>query len=276
MRKIAVTFAMLAFVAGRSYATSPGYPITGSQHDFTATGEHGGNYVGANGQTYRSENRCTTCHAPHKARRNYPLWGRNTPDPAAAAWNGTSWIVWGASQDGTDGSGKPVGPVTLGPALETDVSLKDANGNAVIRKYLSATNLVNTGTGLCMSCHDGTLALMTNTGGLDSSASPLHDDGSPNSGANMANWRGRWGRNLSDMHPVGLDVPFGTAGWQASLASGNTYSGSNVVTENIGGLHTVGCTSCHSMHSSKRAATGDLLGMKILRPAERCLSCHDR
>lgn len=272
MTKTVVALALVGLAASNLYATAPGYPIQGSSHDFSATSESGSGYTGKGGLVYQSENRCTTCHAAHKAKRNYPLWARDTP----AA---TGWIVWKGGWDVVrDGNGNPLpGQKTLiddsvgqalGTSIVTDADIVDQGGHLLGRTYVKAADLLAGGTGLCMSCHDGSLALVSNTGGIDSSAT-----GADSVGAQMSDtFRGNWGRDLRNMHPVGIEVPFGNPGWQASVNAGNTFSGSNVVTETNGA---VGCTSCHSMHSSQKTGHSEL-DMKILRPGERCLSCHDR
>lgn len=226
MRKIAVAMTMIALVTGKLLATPPGKAITGSKHDFKTTG-----YTSDTGVTYTAYNKCGACHAAHNAKRVDPLWGRADATTAG-------WIVWNsknalaASKTGT------------GEDLNT-TSNPD---------YLSAADFVKSGSGLCMSCHDGQTAIGT------VGAAP----GTPVVMQTLA--KANWGRDLSNMHPVGRKVPFGTPGWQTDVAAGNAGSGSNVVVDLQG---TVGCISCHSMHSSSNSG-------KILRAGERCLSCHDR
>lgn len=116
-------------------------------------------------------------------------------------------------------------------------------------EYLTDAQFAGTGSAMCMSCHDGVTAI----GGTTMKAA----------------FRGTWGRNLSDTHPVAKIVPFGTPGWQSDVAAGNTAAGSNVAVDVVGGSSFVGCTSCHSMHSSANSSN-------ILRAGERCLSCHNK
>lgn len=227
MRKIAVGLAavgMAGLLAGKSLATPPGFPISGSKHDFKTNA-----YVG-NGGTVTGYNKCSTCHAAHNAKRVDPLWAR-------ADATTDSWIVF--DHDVANAASK----------TGTGQSLNAAGLD--LTKYLSAAELVASGTGLCMSCHDGQTAIATNNGVPVTMAT-----------ASPANW----GRDLSNMHPIGKVVPFGTAGWQTDVTAGNAASGSSVKVDTRG---TVGCVSCHSMHSSSNSG-------KILRSGERCLSCHDR
>lgn len=101
--------------------------------------------------------------------------------------------------------------------------------------YLTAAQFAASGSGLCLSCHDSGVA-----GALT---------------------------DLSSHHPMAAVVPFGSPGWKGDLASGNAEAGSDVMTETGGA---VGCTSCHSMHSS------DPSDDKLRRSGVFCLSCHTR
>ena len=161
MRKIAVALALTAVAAGKLYATPPGFPITNSAHDFvTFRGTATGYTVGGN--KVKAYNRCSTCHAAHRAKRNYPLWSREAPTT-------NSWIVWNGDQTGVAGNALSAlhtnadGSAMTGQLLDvnnesTDASLISAN-NPTGMEYLSATELTTTGTGLCMSCHDGQTAV---------------------------------------------------------------------------------------------------------------------
>lgn len=192
-----------------------GKPITGSKHDFKTTA-----YVGANGTSYQAYNKCSTCHAAHKPLKNAALWARQLSTTTVQVWT-----VW-------DGG--------------TGINLTAA-GDA---KHLTDAQFAASGSGMCMSCHDGVTAI----GGT---------------AVMVPTFRGTWGSNLSDMHPIAAKVPFNTPGWQSDLSVGNVAAASNVTVDVVGGSSYVGCTSCHSMHSSTNSG-------KILRGGERCLSCHNK
>ena len=233
-RRLIAAAALTGGLLAQGFATPPGRPIRGSRHDFNT-----GSYVDQWGASYTAPNLCAACHAAHKVKRNYPLWGRQ--DSTA-----TGWIVWNDNGSATSAQQhrNSDGSIMKGQLLDinneaTDSSLVDAAANPTGMKYLSAKELVASGTGLCMSCHDGQTAI------------GMADDGSGYVYMNPY-FRGNWGRDLTDMHPVGRYIPFGVAGWQAS----------NVVAETKG---TVGCTSCHSMHSSTKANT-------IVRAGQPCLA----
>ena len=192
----------MAAVLAAPVLPPPGKAIRGSHHDFNS-----GSYVDQWGNSYTAPSLCAACHAAHKVKRNYPLWGRQDPTL-------TGWIVWNADSEGSSMVGQ-----ALDPNNEiTDPSLVDPASNPTGLKYLSAKELVATGTGLCMSCHDGQTAIGMADDGLDDvTINPY--------------FRGTWGRNLADMHPVGRYVPFGNPGWQASIDAGNAYAASTVVAD---------------------------------------------
>jgi len=213
MKKLIAVVIATVFVISTAYAAPTGKPIGGSKHDFS-TG-----YVGAEG-TYTAVNKCNTCHAPHKAKRNSPLWRLNNPDA------NVTWTMWNGSN--------------TGQALTSGLN----NG------YISVQDFTASSSGLCMGCHDGATA-MNDTSGVKMRAA----------------YNGNWGRDLKASHPVAKVVVFGIDGWQANLPQGNSASLSNVELETGG---SVGCTSCHSMHSSDSARP------MLQRKGEMCMSCHDK
>jgi len=219
--KKAILSLVFALAGQLAQSAGIGYKlIAGSAHDFSATGAGGAaGYEGENGVTYLTANKCTTCHAAHKPAKTAFLWKRTLGA-------GPGWTVW----DGA--AGKVLDGVNDG-------------------EYLSVAEFAQTGSAMCLSCHDGVTAIGGTTMRLA--------------------FRGAWGRNLPDMHPVAKRVPFGSDGWQPDLTAGNSsaFGNSNVVVDTVGNSSYVGCTSCHSMHSSPSAAT-------YLRKGESCLVCHNR
>ncbi|MBI5882695.1 MAG: hypothetical protein HZB91_06275 [Elusimicrobia bacterium] len=103
--------------------------------------------------------------------------------------------------------------------------------------YVAAAAFAGSNSGMCLSCHDGATAV----GGS------MYTTGAANLGT-----------DLKKSHPVGF-VYNGT-GANGLLATPD-------VDTPLEGT-AVGCTSCHSMHSS---ATGVV---KLQRKAEVCLGCH--
>jgi predicted CXXCH cytochrome family protein len=110
---------------------------------------------------------------------------------------------------------------------------------------------------LCLSCHDGTIAL----GQVLSRASPVAMTGRLSRSTNLTT-------DLSDDHPVSFDYDLALASADGELVDPRTLRGSVKLDEN-GQLQ---CTSCHHAHSS------DFPKLLVADPAYSllCLSCHDK
>lgn len=129
--------------------------------------------------------------------------------------------------------------------------------------YSSSTAAVSpgqpTGTSiLCLSCHDGTIAL----GKLVSKQSIVNVQGGPN----MPPGRLNLTKDLSDDHPVSFDYYSSQRVKPSELVSASTLTGA-VKLDNSGQLQ---CTSCHNVHDDQ---FGKFLVMSPLN-GELCLACH--
>jgi predicted CXXCH cytochrome family protein len=123
---------------------------------------------------------------------------------------------------------------------------------------------------LCLSCHDGTVAVDSyggRTGTTNISA-----------GANF-------GTALSNDHPIGFTYDATLATADGSLAnpatktvtigSAPSKTGSIASTMLIGGV--MECASCHDVHNTFTAAGGGLLKISQTAPASAlCLACHNK
>jgi predicted CXXCH cytochrome family protein len=167
---------------------------------------------------------CVFCHTPHQASPQAPLWNREDP-------GGTFEMYWSDTLD----------------AYPSAAGAPQPNGASK----------------LCLSCHDGTLALGSTVASGQiamSGASTL-----PSSSASHI------GRVLTGDHPVSFVV-------NDSLVSENNNKGDvplrSVAEMRIarGGLDDrdrVQCTSCHDPHDD---AYGDFLLTPLA--GELCLGCH--
>jgi predicted CXXCH cytochrome family protein len=77
LKKLIMVIASVAMVG--SFASLSVAAISGSKHDFTASGG-GSDYKGTSGGTNRF---CIFCHTPHNAELNVPLWNRTTQGDAS-------------------------------------------------------------------------------------------------------------------------------------------------------------------------------------------------
>ncbi|MCM2304066.1 MAG: hypothetical protein NDJ72_05145, partial [Elusimicrobia bacterium] len=179
--------------------------IADSKHDFTLTYTGGG--AGA-------INQCSTCHEMHKPVKMKPLWARQNPDKNLT-WKVKSGIL----------------PVEYtNTAFDADPIVASTAAGSLIPAWA----FVDSRSGLCLSCHDGTQT--------------VSDGGMITGRANLAIAPG----DLSQNHRIGNErtavSKYGTV-TDASMKAGDAVSITNV-NGIVKTRYFVGCTTCHSMHSS--------------------------
>ncbi len=191
-----------------------GFPFQGSssikntKHNLSVSGP--GPYKAAT-----EERICIFCHAPHRARTQFPLWNRED--------SRSTYLTYSSST------------------------------------FKGTVSQPNGSTKLCLSCHDGTIAL----GKVVSLSTEIAMSGS----RFLDTGRAHIGTNLKDDHPVSFDYSTSKGG------TGLGYRLPSAITPPVrldyNGF--VQCTSCHDAHD-------DSLG-HFLRATDRngdlCLSCHD-
>jgi len=138
------------------------------------------------------------------------------------------------------------------------------NPGGVYTPYSSSTAVATPGqpTGasiLCLSCHDGTIAL----GEILSSTTPI---GMAGGVTTMPTGPGRLGTDLSDDHPVSFAYTATLASQRGELVNPATLTGA--VRLDAGGQ--MQCTSCHNAHDD---SNGKFLVMANTRSA-LCQTCH--
>lgn len=168
---------------------------------------------------------CVFCHTPHNSRTQAPLWNRNDS-------GGTYTMYWSATMD----------------AYASPAAAPQPNGNSK----------------LCLSCHDGTLALGAT---VASGAIPM-------SGGitTMPVGDAYFGLDLSGHHPVSFIVTnalvsTNNAKGDVPLKTVTQMRASTVI--KLDASDRVQCTSCHDSHKNPygsflRAASTDSI----------CLGCH--
>jgi predicted CXXCH cytochrome family protein len=122
---------------------------------------------------------------------------------------------------------------------------------------------------LCLSCHDGTVALDSFGGATGATYIP--------SGR-------RTGTDLTNDHPVSIEYSDSSASADGALFAPSTTSttigsGADTKTGTIAELMTysgkVQCTSCHDVHNKFTAASTPLLKRTMVGSA-LCLTCHNK
>ncbi len=185
-----------------------GTSIKNTKHNLSVSGP--GTY-----KALSEERICIFCHAPHRARTQFPLWNRDDSTQTYLPY--------------------------------TSSTLKGNVGQP------------NGSTKLCLSCHDGTIAL----GKVVSLTSEITMSGSRFLNSGKANI----GTNLQDDHPVSFDYSTSKGGTGVDFFIGSAIKPPVSLDHN--GF--VQCTSCHDAHN-------DSLG-KFLKTTDKngslCLSCHN-
>ena len=112
---------------------------------------------------------------------------------------------------------------------------------------------------LCLSCHDGTIAL----GEILNRGAPRSMAGGNNT---MPQGKGLQGTDLSDDHPISFEYSAGLASQNGELAMPGTFSNQLPLDRN-GELQ---CTTCHDPHDSPFSK---LLRMPVTG-SQMCIECH--
>ncbi|MHC4700869.1 MAG: cytochrome c3 family protein [Planctomycetota bacterium] len=210
VRKIVVVALCLAFTVSMPVWAV----ITGSVHDFSASGWSGGEI-------------CIVCHTPHGGSTvlDAPLWNHEQTTETFA--------IYGSS------------------TLETTNDIGQPDGS----------------TKLCLSCHDGSIALDSFGGATGSNfIDPNYViAGSP-------------GWDLGGEHPVSFTYDTALATADGGLHDPNTTTSGlgGTIAEDLLIGDKLQCSSCHDVHRED-VTTPSLLVMSNTTPASGlCLTCHDK
>lgn len=131
-----------------------------------------------------------------------------------------------------------------------------AYGKSVSMVYLANGDFLTTKSALCLSCHDGTQAV-----GGTVYMRPYD--------AGTGQYRGNFGTNLTNAHPIGVVYDQAKAGFKtlASMAGGKVAVEAHPTLGNV-----VSCTSCHDPHG-----TGEYRFTKKGPGGQgMCITCHDK
>lgn len=221
----------LAFLAVMILATAAfGASVVNSKHDLRAVG--GGTPTGT-GLTEV----CVSCHTPHQtttANRQYPLWNRTLSSNA-------TYGVYGS------------------PTFNGSTTIVDVGGAA-----LGTATTSN----LCLSCHDGTVSVLSmlnpppaGAPTVAALAGRIDATGKIISAANV-------GIDLRDDHPVNFTYDTALAGTDGGLKD-------PAITPAVSKLLLSGkvqCTSCHEVHDP---ANQPFLVMDNTASA-LCTTCHNK
>ncbi len=177
---------------------------------------------------------CVFCHTPHRAIKNdnIPLWNHNL------------------STTGNYG-------VYTSPTFDGKTTIQDLGGTDATTAAVS---------NLCLSCHDGTIAINALNNPSNANPNGIPTMGGTNADGTIPNGAARLGTDLTDDHPINFLYDSALFAIDNSLNDPATLSG--VVLFN----GTVQCASCHDPHNSVNPTflrvnnTGSAL----------CLRCHNK
>lgn len=222
--------------------------------------------------TWSDKEICKPCHTPHNA--DISLTGRLW----AHTLSNQTYVYHGGSVTGADGS----------------TTTEGATGTAAPSDMDNATRL-------CLSCHDGTVALDSFMGKEGASDGKFIGDADGQHGAVTANLgKGAVANDLSNDHPVGYKAVFDeNAGWNFTTNTGHyrykprasvVAAGLKLATSKTavtagrvdrtsgapvtGNMPSVSCVTCHDVHNGSGVPNG-LLRMSNDGSA-LCLTCHDK
>jgi predicted CXXCH cytochrome family protein len=169
-------------------------------------------------------NPCIFCHTVHKAMGSSPLWNHSMSSVS-------NYVVYSSAR-----------------LQSLGITVPQPNGSSR----------------LCLSCHDGTVAL----GSISSRVTPvtMYNNGVPvtfmPSGANNL------GTDLSADHPVSVD--YDAASRADTTLQPRAEVPANVPLELMNGIYYVQCTSCHNPHDDQ---FGNFLVMNNAN-STLCMACH--
>ncbi|PLX98843.1 MAG: hypothetical protein C0622_11320 [Desulfuromonas sp.] len=266
-RKVVATLCAIAlsfgFASSAFAGALPGTGITGSPHDLsTATGS---------AMVPGEVRLCAVCHTPHHgeddANADYlPLWSRAA---FLDSYIGYQSVTTEIDPGGTSGYGTVYSDPLRGPSR------------------------------LCMSCHDGDVAIDAYYGSAGGAAGVATSDDLWGGweigelGYSFANLSGP-GDGLSNDHPIGFDYESVVAadnGGDGELhPSTNTFDNGDAIADHltldpITLEEVMTCATCHDVHNTDNVATtvaaGDTYTGNYLLYGDQagssfCLTCHDK
>ena len=203
---------------------------------------------------------CIFCHAPHNA---YRLHGKDGAGPEAPV--GFDYLpLWNHSLEGFDPNFTPYENGTGGPGVGPKASQAILNGMTIGSSSL-----------LCLSCHDGSIAVNKYGNG---------DQISESNGATTIDLMYQIGKSkyLGNHHPIGFDYIQAWNEDRSDMGGGLRQADITLIThtttiqDHLSGADNtrMECPTCHSVHN--KGNTGETLLWRSDQNSELCLTCHDK
>lgn len=232
-----------------SYNVAAGAGIVGSKHDLSVASGVGAYQGYGSGDTL--DRICIFCHAPHHAYQEVAASGINY----LPLWNhGITTQIYNTYESDFGG----------GPDAAAS-GLSNHELNADIGQPGSVSRL-------CLSCHDGTVALDTYGQAPQRGNSRQTGDGYI-----VAQFKIGGGGNLANHHPIGFDYS-DVADADPEIAADTTVinpdaaAGVQITIDSILFNGDMECVTCHDVHNSQN--TGETFLWTTDRESQFCLVCH--
>jgi predicted CXXCH cytochrome family protein len=262
---LAAAVAIIVASPGLAYTGTytPGTGINGTPHDL-GTVHNGMNYTAVPADTLRRI--CIFCHAPHNTYRLSPVNGGPGAGVGAGpqAPDAYNYLpLWNHTLPGPVPTYTMYGNDPGAPQSGPKASQAAANGM-----------IPGNGSLLCLSCHDGSIAVNSygNSAQLEASVS---------TGTARILTRYQIGKDsyLGNHHPIGFDYDAVQAeDTQIRPADAAFIAINSPVREHLFGGQVSGenrvmeCATCHSVHNTGN--TGERLLWRSDQNSELCLTCH--
>lgn len=253
------------------YVAAVAVPLLATQFASAATGGITNSKHDFSAATWSDQEICKPCHTPHNA-LDTDLTGRLWAHTLS-----TQTYVYHGGSTSVDGSTRP----------------EDGTGTATQADMDVATRL-------CLSCHDGTVALDSFMGKDGASDGKFIGDAGGQHGRAVANLgNGQVANDLTNDHPVGFKAVYNENAGQNAAGTGHyrykpranaAAAGIRFVTSTTavapgtvdrvtgqtvtGNLPSISCVSCHDVHNGAGFTDG-LLRMDNTA-SKMCLACHDK
>jgi predicted CXXCH cytochrome family protein len=241
-----------------TFTTTAGTGINGTVHDLS-TNHNGINYIAAPADALQRI--CIFCHAPHNTIRLSTAPGGSGPAANAAfnylpLWNHELTANFGSYTMYENGTGAPqIGPKASQAILN---GMTQPGGVSL----------------LCLSCHDGTVAV--NSYGNTDQPSYSQSGGGSTIAGNYVIGKDNY---LGNHHPIGFDYDAVVADDTqirsadvATFTSATDLVRNHLFTGTDGPSMYMECATCHAVHNTGN--TGESLLWRSDTQSQFCLTCH--
>jgi len=241
-------------------APAAGTGINGTVHDL-GTAHNGMNYVALPADTLQRV--CIFCHAPHNTYRLSPANG----GPGAGVGSGPQapdafdyLPLWNHELTGNYASYSMYQNGPGAPQIGAKASQAIQNG-----MIPGSTSL------LCLSCHDGSVAV--NSYGNASQPVASRSSGGGTIGAGYVIGKDNY---LGNHHPIGFSYDAAQAvDTELRVAATATMGAAGTVADHLyGAANAMECGTCHAVHN--KGNTGESLLWRSDASSRLCLTCHDK